>query len=74
MRGKSDGWGEKQDITAQQGGEELTRDSREWKEIIANSIPDIKEKKNMKASRKRIAINNRNPVHQWLWGRLVPLQ
>jgi hypothetical protein len=48
MRWESDGRGEKQDITAQQWGEELTRDSRKWKGIIANSIPDIKEK-NMKA-------------------------
>jgi len=53
MRWKSDGWGEKQDITAQQGGEELTRDGRGWKEIITNSIPDIKEKKKMKASKKK---------------------
>jgi len=52
MRWKCDGWGEKQDITAQQGGEELTRDGRKWKEIIANFIPDIKERKNMKASKK----------------------
>jgi len=42
MRCKGDGRGEKQDTTAQQRGE-LTRDDREWKEIITNSIPDIKE-------------------------------
>jgi len=53
MRWKSDGRGEEQDITAQQGGEELTRDVREWKGITANSIPDIKEKKSMKASKKK---------------------
>lgn len=53
MRWAGDGWGEKQDTTAQQRGEELTRDSGEWKEIITNSIPDIKEKKRTKTSTKK---------------------
>jgi len=44
--------GEKARYNSTTGGRKLTRDDREWKEIIENSIPDIKEKKSMKASEK----------------------
>jgi len=75
MRRKSGGRREKQDITAQQRGEEPTRDDREWKEIITNPIPDVKnEYEQEKRQRKATPINNRSPVRQWSRGRLALLQ
>ena len=53
MRCESDGWREKQDIAAQQRGEELTRDDRKWKEIITNSIPDIKEEDEQESAKEK---------------------
>jgi len=53
MRCKGYGRGEKQDITAQQRREELTRDDREWGETIANSIPDTKEKHEYESAREK---------------------
>ena len=53
MRCESDRWREKQDIAAQQRGEELTRDDRRWKEIITNSIPDIKEEDEQESAKEK---------------------